>query len=210
MRHAMKTAGIMFVASIALAGSAAQAQVNRPLAPLAQPTVANATEHVAAPPPGYLIGPEDVLHVVFWRDADMSADVVVRPDGMITLPLVNDVQAAGLTPSELGTRLATAASRFFDQPNVTVIVRQINSRKVFITGEVSKPGEYPLTSPTTVLQVIAMAGGLKDYADAKNIVVMRKDRASTKTFRFNYKDVSNHKRLEQDLELKPGDTIVVP
>ena len=162
------------------------------------------------PPAGYIIGPEDVLNVVFWRDKDMSGEVVVRPDGMITLPLLNDVQAAGLTPSDLRSRLISEASRYVQEPNVTVIVRQINSRKVFVTGEVAKPGPYPLTAPTTVLQMIATAGGLKEYARAKDIVLMRTERGSRVTYPFNYEDVSKRKNLKQDLDLKPGDTIVVP
>lgn len=181
----------------------------RPPAAAAQPAppVANAV----TPPTDYVIGPEDVLAIVFWREKDLSVDqVVVRPDGMITLPLLNDVKAAGLTPDQLRARVMEAANRFVEDPNATVVVKQINSRKVFITGEVSKPGIYPLTAPTTVLQALAIAGGLSPYADEKNIVVMRVDGTDTKNFKFNYKDVSKGKSLQQNILLKPGDTIIVP
>ena len=162
-------------------------------------------------PPGFLIGPDDILTVVYWRDKEMTTDVVVRPDGKISLPLLNEIQAAGLTPSELRERLTDESKRYIEDPNVTVVVKQINSRKVFITGEVAKPGPYPLTAPTTVLQLIAMVGGLKEYADSKKIAVVRTDKNGRQTmFRFNLKDVMAGKNLRQNIELMPGDTIIVP
>ena len=118
-----------------------------------------------------MIGPEDVLSIVFWRDKDMSADVVVRPDGKISLPLLNDVQAAGLTPgSARAPSIEKAAAKYVADPNATVIVKEINSRKVSSPGNVVKAGTYPLNGDMTVLQLIALAGGLQEYADAKNIV----------------------------------------
>jgi polysaccharide export outer membrane protein len=162
------------------------------------------------PPPGFTIGPDDVLLVMFWREKDLSAEVAVRPDGKITLPLLNDVQAAGLTTDQLRERLMEAANKFVEDPSVTVAVKQINSRKVYITGQVGKPGTYPLTGPTTVLQLIAVAGGLADFAKKEDIVVMRTEGGKTMTFKFNYKDVTKGKKLEQNIELKPGDTVVVP
>ena len=163
-----------------------------------------------APPADYVIGPEDVLSVVFWRDKDMSLDVTVRPDGKISLPLLNDVPAAGLTPAQLCDRLGEEAKRFIEDPNVTVIVRQINSRRVFVTGEVFKPGPYSLIGPTTVLQMLATAGGLKEYADSKHIVVIRKENGRTIMNRFNYDDAVKPKGVRGNIDLKPGDTIVVP
>jgi polysaccharide export outer membrane protein len=162
------------------------------------------------PPPGYVIGPDDVLTVVFWREKDLSADVSVRPDGMISLPLLNDVKAAGLTPEQLRDDLTKAAERFVEVPSVTVVVKAINSRKVFITGQVGKPGPYPLTSPTTVLQLIAMAGGVHEFADTKNITILRVENGKQVALRFNYNDVMRRKNLAQNIELKPGDTIIVP
>jgi polysaccharide export outer membrane protein len=157
-----------------------------------------------------VIGPDDVLTVVYWRDKEMTTDAVVRPDGKISLPLLNEVQAAGLTPSELRERLTDESKRFIEDPNVTVVVKQINSRKVFVLGEVGRPGPHPLTAPTTVLQLLAAVGGLKEYADSKKIVVIREENGHQKTFRFNYKDVITGKNLSQNIELIPGDTIIVP
>jgi polysaccharide export outer membrane protein len=162
------------------------------------------------PPPGFIIGPDDVLLVMFWREKELSAEVAVRPDGKITLPLLNDVHAAGLTTDQLRERLMEAANKFVEDPSVTIAVKQINSRKVYITGQVGKPGTYPLTGPTTVLQLIAVAGGLADFAKKEDIVVMRTEGGKTMTFKFNYKDVTKGKKLEQNIELKPGDTVVVP
>lgn len=162
------------------------------------------------PPAGYVIGPEDILSVVFWREKELSAEVMVRPDGRISIPLLNDVEAAGLTPEQLRERVMAQAQRLVEDANVTIIVKQINSRRVFITGQVAKPGHYPLGGPTTVLQLIATAGGLLEYADASNIVVMRTEKGAQVTHRFNYKDVIRQRNVKQNIELKPNDTIVVP
>jgi polysaccharide export outer membrane protein len=162
------------------------------------------------PPAGYVIGPDDQLSVVYWRDKDMSADVVVRPDGLISLPLLNDVQASGLTPEQLRTVITKGAAKFVEDPTVSVVVKAINSRKVFITGQVSKPGPYPLAAPTSVLQLIATAGGVAEYADKKKIVIVRKENGKEITLRFNYEDVMKGRNLAQNIELKPGDSIIVP
>ena len=165
----------------------------------------------ASGPPGYLIGPNDVLSVTFWRDKEMNADaVVVRPDGNITLPLLNDIQAAGLTPAQLRDRILTEAQRYLEDPSPTVAVKEIRSRNVFITGQVDKPGPYPLAGPMTVLQLIAMAGGLKEFADGKNIVVMRSENGRQVAYQVDYKELLKRKNLRQNIDLKPGDTVVVP
>jgi len=164
----------------------------------------------AVVPADYVIGPEDILTIVFWREKDLSSDVVVRPDGRISLPVIQDVDAAGLTPEQLRDRLTKTAERFVEDPNVTVVVREIKSRRVFITGQVARPGPYNLTSPMTVVQLIAFAGGLLEYADAKNIVIMRTENANPTSYRFNYKEVSERKNLKQNIQLKPGDTVIVP
>lgn len=193
------------VAVCVLCGPAHAIQVPQtPAPPTAQVTS-------AVLPPGFVIGPEDVLMVVFWGEKDMSVpEVVVRPDGKISLPLINDVQAAGYTPEQLTTLLIKAASRYVSQPNVTVIVRTINSRKVFILGQVGKPGAFPLTGDMTVLQLIAQAGDVLEYAKSKDIMVARKEEGRTRLFRFNYKDVVKGKKIEQNILLKPGDTVIVP
>jgi polysaccharide export outer membrane protein len=157
-----------------------------------------------------VIGPEDVLAVVFWREKDLSADVMVRPDGMISLPLLNDVQAAGLTPDQLREKVMAEANKFVEDPNATVVVKQINSRKVFITGMVSKPGSYSLVGPMNVLQLIAMAGGLLEYADRGKISIMRTEKGNPTAYSFNYDWVRDRKNLRQNIELKPGDTVLVP
>lgn len=210
-------AGGLEAAATALPRTSASPTVQEPTGNPAPPASRPSTRQSGPPangvalPPDYVIGPEDVLAVLFWREKDLSVEqVVVRPDGMITLPLLNDIRAAGLTPEELRETLAKAASRFVEDPNATVVVRQINSRKVFVTGQVGRPGAYPLLGPTTVLQAIAQAGGLLEYAKANDILVMRQVKGRTQTFRFRYKDVIRGKHLEQNIELKPGDTVVVP
>jgi len=185
-------------AQVAGGGQAKPAAVAAP-APAAVPT-----------PPDYVIGPDDVLAVVFWRDKDMSSEVAVRPDGKISLPLLNDVQAAGLTPPQLRARLTELSQEYLDDPNVTIVVRQINSRKVFITGQVNKAGTFPLSGPTTVLQLIAMAGGIAEYANGKKIVVMRTENGRQVSFPFNYADVVARRKLAQTIGLRPGDTVIVP
>ena len=177
-----------------------------PQAAAGAPVVPGAVE----PPPGYVIGPEDVLGVVFWREKDLSTDAAVRPDGKITVPLLNDLPAAGLTPDQLRDRIQTAASKFVEDPSVTIVVKAINSRKVFITGQIAKPGQYPLAGPTTVMQLIATAGGVSEFADTDKILIMRTEAGKQTAKRFNYEDVLDGKNLNQNIELQPGDTVVVP
>jgi polysaccharide export outer membrane protein len=174
------------------------------------PTPSTAPPAGITPPPDYIIGPDDILNVVFWRDKEMSSDVVVRPDGQITLPLINDVQAGGLTPDQLRAGIHKEASKFIEDPRVSVVVKQINSRRVFVIGLVGKPGAYPLSNPTTVLQLLSMAGGVGEFADHKKIIVMRNEDGTQKALKFNYKDVIQGKNLKQNILLQPGDTVVVP
>ena len=174
----------------------------------AAPTRATAGVAVA---PDYVIGADDVLSILFWRDKDLSApEVTVRPDGKVTLPLLNDVQASGRTPEELGDAIREAARKFVEDPNPTVIVKEIKSRRVFITGRIEKPGPYPLNGKTTILQLIAMAGGLREFVDGKNISLMRNEQGKQSVFAFNYQDVVKKQYLHQNIELKPGDVVVVP
>ena len=140
----------------------------------------------------------------------MSTDAVVRPDGKISFPLLNDLQAAGLTPDQLRAAIEKAASKYMAEPNATVIVKAINSRKVHILGNVGKAGTYPLAGDMTVLQLIAQAGGLQEYADSKHITVMRKEDGKDVALKFNYKDVMKQKNMQQNILLKPGDTVIVP
>lgn len=161
-------------------------------------------------PRDYVIGSDDVLEVKFWKDATLSREVIVRPDGKIALELLSELQAAGLTPQELQSAILTEAEKKMVEPNVTVIVKQINSRRVFITGMVEKPGVYPITSTMTVLQLISIAGGLKEFAKKKDIVVMRQDKGAPLAYPFNYDDILKGRRLGQNILLRPGDTVVVP
>ncbi len=161
-------------------------------------------------PVDFVIGAGDVLGVLFWREAEVSGDVTVRPDGRISLPVVGVMQAAGLRPEALQEQIQVAAGKFFTAPSVTVVVRTINSRKVFVTGRVTTPGSHPLVAPLTVMQAISLSGGLTEYADAKNITVLRTENGQSRLFKFNYKDVARGKALEQNIQLLPGDTVVVP
>jgi len=204
--HTLPAAAFVLAASVVVPVGAQQAVAK---SPSPAESSMNAVTSVSVPP-GYVIGPEDVLSVTFWHDKDMSADVVVRPDGKISLPLLNDVDAAGLTPEQLRGQLVKSASKFVEDPNATVVVKEIHSRKVFITGNVAKPGTFPLIGDMNVMQLIALAGGLAEYADSKNILVMRNEAGKAQSFKFNYKDVTKQRHVEQNIALKPGDTVIVP
>lgn len=194
---------------LAVASTPARAQAVRQSE---HPVVASGGGAPAPPavPPGYVIGADDVLSIVYWREKDMSAEVTVRPDGKVALPLINELGAAGLTPEAFRDRVIDAARRFVEDPNPTVMVKEINSRRVFITGQVEKPGPYQLNHSVTVLQLIAMAGGLKEFARGKNITVLRSEGGQQVVHQFNYQDALLRKNLQQNIELKPGDTILVP
>jgi polysaccharide export outer membrane protein len=201
----------IFTLALVLAAATSLAAQQQPANGKATTPPAGATVPTGVtPPPDYVIGPDDVLTVVFWREKDLSSEVSVRPDGMITLPLLNDVKASGLTPEQLRDELTKAAEKFVEGPTVSVVVKAINSRRVFITGMISKPGPYPLTGPTTVTQLIAMAGGLHEFAKKKNITILRNEGGREVAYRFNFEDVMKRKNLKQNIELKPGDTIIVP
>jgi polysaccharide export outer membrane protein len=210
MKHGTRVA-VLASALAAAWPSAGWAQAAAPPQVVRQQPAVGAASAVVTPPADYVIGPEDVLGVVFWRETNMTADVVVRPDGKISLPLINDIQAAGLTPDQLRERVQAEASRFFEDPNATVIVKQINSRRIYITGQIVKPGPYPMIGPMTVLQLIAMAGGLSEFADQENIIIWRANEFGQQvSYAFNYKAVSRRRNLQQNISLKPGDTVVVP
>jgi polysaccharide export outer membrane protein len=220
MRSTLLSATIVSVTALAAASSTSRAVLAQAPAPvLAANAAASAPAAAAAAavpvrpatPSGYVIGVDDVLSILFWRDKDLSApEITVRPDGKVTLPLLNDVQAAGLTPEQLRDTVLDAARKYVEDPNPTVIVKEIKSRKVFITGQVEKPGPYPLNGTVTVLQLIATAGGLRDFADGKNISVIRVRVGKQAVFEFNYQDLLKKRYLSQNIELTPGDTVVVP
>jgi polysaccharide export outer membrane protein len=207
----LRTGVALALAAVMAAGSirlGAQAPVNAP-APAA--TQATPPSGGVVPPADYVIGPDDSLSIVYWDHKEMSADVVVRPDGKITLPLVNDIPAVGLTPDQLRQKITDAGSKFVEAPVVTVIVKDIKSRQVSITGEVGKSGWYPINGPMNVIQLIALAGGLQEYADGKHISILRTEKGQPVSYRFNYDEVVKKRRnLKQNIELKPGDQVVVP
>ena len=219
-RHALSAAIACATALGAVSSTAVVVHAQAPASALAANAAAAlpASSPAAAAVPvkpallnGYVIGVDDVLSILFWRDKDLSApEITVRPDGKVTLPLLNDVQAAGLTPEQLRDTVLDAARKYVEDPNPTVIVKEIKSRKVFITGQVEKPGPYPLTGSVTVLQLIATAGGLRDFADGKNISVIRVRDGKQSIFEFNYQDLLKKRYLSQNIELAPGDTVVVP
>ena len=160
--------------------------------------------------PGYLIGPQDELNISVWKEPDVSRTVPVRPDGRISLPLIDDVQAAGLTPLQLSKAITEKLNKYFTDPQVTVIVTAINSRRIFILGEVGRPGAYPLLPDMTVLQALSGAGGFSQFANLKGIYVLRNENGKQVRYPFNYKEVIKGFRPEQNIVLKPGDTVVVP
>jgi polysaccharide export outer membrane protein len=160
--------------------------------------------------PGYVIGVDDSLSVRFWApDEKLSADVVVRPDGKISLLLIGDVPATGLTPQQLADAVEMAASKYVTEPDVTVIVREVRSRVVYVIGQVAKPGVVPLNQELTVLRLLATVGGVLEYADKDAIFVVRQENGRERRHRFNYNEVIKGKRPEQNILLQPGDTILV-
>lgn len=186
------------------AGIGAERQTSKPNPP------ATANPRPVEVPPDYVIGPGDVLAILFWRDKELSYEVVVRPDGKISMPLLNDVHAAGLTPEQLRMKIDEEARKYISDPTAAVIVKGINSRKVYVAGQIGRPGEYPLLGPTTVLQLIALAGGPVEFSKSDKIMIVRMESGREVIYPFNYKEVIKGKRLRQNIQLKPGDTIIVP
>jgi polysaccharide biosynthesis/export protein len=158
----------------------------------------------------YKIGAQDVLRVDVWKETELTRTVPVRPDGKISLPLLNDVQAAGLTPSQLANVLTEGLKKFINAPQVTVTVSEINSRRVYVTGEVAHAGAFPLLPNMTVLQALSSSGGFSQFAKTKAIYVLRNEDGKQVKHPFNYKEVLAGRNQEQNIELLPGDVIVVP
>ncbi len=158
----------------------------------------------------YKIGPLDMLQIDVWKEPEITRLVPVRPDGKITLPLLNDVQAAGLTPMELASVISDGFKKYINNPQVTVSVSTINSRRVYVTGEVTKPGAFAKLPNMTVLQALTSAGGFTQFAKIKSIYVLRVEGGKQTKVPFNYKAVVEGKKPEENIELQPGDTVVVP
>lgn len=170
-----------------------------------KPAIAPATTD-----PAYQIGPEDVLDISIWKEPDVSRVVPVRPDGRISLPLINDVQAAGLSPQELAKTVSEKLRKYLNDPQVTVIVTAINSQRVFVVGEVLRAGAFPLIPGMTVLQALSSAGGFTTFADVRRIHVVRQRDSKMIQLPFNYRDVLKGDNPDQNIKLEPGDTVVVP
>lgn len=172
---------------------------------------ASHTPAAATNDPAYVIGPQDILAISVWKEPDLSENSVpVRPDGKISLPLINDIQASGATPMQLTAEIRDRLKNYVNDPRVTVIVTAINSQRVYILGEVPRPGAYPLLPNMTVLQAISSCGGLTEYANPKKVYVLRTENGAQKKYRFNYKQVVKGDHIAQNIELRAGDTIVVP
>jgi polysaccharide export outer membrane protein len=158
----------------------------------------------------YKIGPQDMVRVDVWKEPEISRTIPVRPDGKISLPLLNDVQAAGLTAIQLGNAIHDGLTKYLTSPQVTITVTEINSRRVYITGEVNRAGAVPLLPDMTVLQALSSAGGFSQFAKLKGIYVLRNEGGKQTKLPFNYKEVVKGKNQEQNILLLPGDVIVVP
>jgi polysaccharide export outer membrane protein len=157
-------------------------------------------------PKTYVIGVEDVIQIRVWRELELSNAYVVRPDGKISMPLAGEIEASGATPDVLKERVVAALSATMVKPEVTIEIRQVNSKKYFISGEVNRPGAFSLVTPVSVLEAISNAGGLREFANGKKILVMRGE----ERLKFNYREVIKGKKMEQNIQLKPGDHVVIP
>lgn len=162
------------------------------------------------PEPLYVIQPNDLLEVFVWKEPELTRKVLVRPDGRISFPLVQDLQASGVTPGELKKQVEAKLSEFLNAPEVTVIVDAIQSYRIYVLGKVQKPGSINVEKPVTVLQALALAGGFQDYAKDDEMTVIRTQGKKNKVFNFNYREVIQGKKSEQNILLESGDVVVVP
>lgn len=178
--------------------------------PSASPAASTATTAEKPHDDSFVIGNDDVLAINVWKEPDISRSIPVRSDGKISLPLVGEVQAAGLTPLKLEKDIAEKLKNYISEPEVTVMVQQVNSQKFNILGQVAHPGTYGIANSPTVLDAIALAGGFRDFAKKKSIYVLRHSASGESRLLFNYKDVSQGKNMSQNIKLQPGDTIIVP
>jgi len=160
--------------------------------------------------PTYKIGAQDTLRIDVWREDQLTRTVPVRPDGKITLPLLNDVQAVGLTPMELAAVISEGLKKYITNPQVTVSVTEINSKRIYVNGEVNRSGAFQLLPHMTILQALSGSGGFTAFAKIKNIYILRVKSGKSVKIPFNYKEAIKGKNFEQNIELEPGDVIVVP
>jgi polysaccharide export outer membrane protein len=206
-----RAAILMFLGLLPAAWVSGQQNPNQKGSTQLQASAKNASPSApASADPNYVIGPQDVVDISVWKEPDLSRAVPVRPDGKISLPLVNDVQAAGLTATQLAAQITSGLTKYMTSPQVTVIVSQINSQRIYVLGEVTRAGSYTLLPDMTVLQALSDAGGFTAFANSKKIYVLRQENGKQQRIGFNYKDVVGGKDPSQNIALKSGDTIIVP
>jgi polysaccharide biosynthesis/export protein len=208
MKKAIRLACMAMVAWYAISAWAQEGEVAN------KADAGNKGDVAAAKPPGanssdYVLGSDDQLHITVWNETNLTESVPVRPDGKISLPLINDIQAAGLTPMELRDSITEKLKKYFADPRVTVVVTAMNSRRIFVTGEVTHTGAIPLLPNMTMLQALATAG-FTQFANLKGIYVLRMENGRQVKLPFNYREVIKGNHPEQNIFLKPGDTVVVP
>ena len=207
----MKLGKVLILACF-LPGLICYSQNPEPAASPAQSAApAPATPNAAAGPAstGYVIGPSDMLTVTVWKEPTLSGNILVRPDGMITMSLIGDVQASGLTPLQLADQITAKLKKFIQDPNVSVVVGEVHSKVIYLLGEVGKKGPVEMTSGMTLLDAIAAAGGLTDYANAKKMYILRDEAGKHEKILVHYKEALKGDS-QFNLILEPGDTIVVP
>jgi len=197
------------IALLTLVAAAVAQNAAKPAAKDNGGSAQEAIESTSAAPADYLIGPDDMLHISVWKETDLTNTLPVRPDGKVSMPLLNDVQAAGLTPMQLAGSLTEKLKKYLADPRVTVVVTAMNSQRIYVTGEVQHTGAVNLAPNMTVLQAVASAG-LTQFANPKAIYVLRTENGKQQKLPFNYKQVVKGENMEQNIVLKPGDTIVVP
>jgi len=213
MKRSLLVVAVMMMALVAF-GDDTKPSATKPAAPppaSATQAVPPATSAIpASQAETYIIGPQDVVHITVWKEPELSGPVPVRPDGKISLALLNDVDAAGMTPTQLADSIATKLKKYMEEPRVSVIVTQINSRRIYVLGQVAHPGAMALTPDMTVLQAISTAGGLSQFTDGKKSYILRTENGVQTKIPVNYKLLVKGEKTESNILLKSGDTIVVP
>jgi len=208
MKKAMKL-GCLALAGLMSIGAWAQQDPSDDNAAKPENTAARENHPAASVPSDYVIGADDTLRITVWKEPDMNATLPVRPDGKISLPLLDDVQAAGMTPMQLAASIKEKLKKYIADPRVTVVVTAMNSQRIYVLGEVTHTGAMPLLPNMTVLQALSSAG-FTQFANLKAIYLLRVQNGEQTKIRFNYKDALKGKGTQQNIVLRPGDTIVVP
>lgn len=211
--HFIHLQSVLMVLTISTATVLAQdIEPKRHVGSVSRPVPGAADKSLLIVTPEYIIGPEDILEITVWKNADLSKQVQVRPDGRISLPLLGDISAVGKTPTQLTEEISAGLKAFMENPTISIMVKEVQSYQIYVLGEVNKPGKYPLKSKTTLLQGITVAGGFTSMAARNKIVVFRftKDGEGQTKLKASYDDIVVRDGSSQNIELKPGDQIVVP